>query len=175
MKKVFFLAIALLPLSLFAQNSVQSFFDKYAGHTGFTTVKISPKMFDLIASIDVEDADLSVMKDITGVNVLIYEPEEGKTSDLTDKLYAEAKTLINSGYEELLSVIEEGSDIRILAKSAGQGIVSDLLIVGKDDGEFIYVNVAGKMDIKKISSMANDTDIKGLEYLKDLDQENDKK
>lgn len=175
MKKVLFLAIALLPLSLFAQQSVQSFFDKYAGRTGFTTVKISPKMFDLIASIDVEDADMSVVKDITGVNVLVYESEEGKDSDMADKLYAEAKTLVNAGYEELLSVVEEGTDIRILAKSAGGGIVTDLLIVGKDDGEFIYVNVSGTMDIKKLSSMAKDTDIKGLDHLKDLDQDTDKK
>lgn len=175
MKKVFFLAIALLPLSLFAQNSVQSFFDKYAGRTGFTTVKISPKMFDLIASIEVDDTDMSIVKDITGVNVLVYEPAEGKTSDMADKLYAEAKMLVNSGYEELMSVIEESTDIRILAKSAGQGIVSDLLIVGKDDGEFIYVSVSGKMDIKKISSLANDTDIKGLDHLKDLDDDTDKK
>ncbi len=169
MKKIFFLAAILVPISLFAQNTVQGFFDKYAGHTGFTTVKISPKMFDLIASIEVDDTDLSAVKDITGVNVLVYEPASEKSNDLTDKLYAEAKTLITAGYEELLSVIEEGTDIRILAKSAGEGIVSDLLIVGKDDGEFIYVNIAGKMDMKKISSMANDTDIKGLDHLHDLD------
>ncbi|MBK9730545.1 MAG: DUF4252 domain-containing protein [Chitinophagaceae bacterium] len=174
MKKVFLLALAVLPLSLFAQNSLPGFFDKYAGHTGFTTVKISPKMFDLIASVDVEDADLSVVKDITGINVLVYEPEEGKTTDLTDKLYTEAKATGFSGYEELLSVVEEGTDIRILAKSAGEGIVSDLLIVGKDDGEFIYVNIAGKMDIKKLSSLANDTDIKGLDHLKDIDNEDKK-
>ena len=172
MKKVFLAALALLPLSLVAQNDVHAFFDKYAGHTGFTTVKISPKMFDLIASVDVEDADLSVIKDITGVNVLVYEPVEGKATDMSDQLYAEAKMMGFTGYEELMSVVEEGTDIRILAKSAGQGIVSDLLIVGKDDGEFIYVNVSGRMDLKKISSLANDTDIKGLEHLKDVDENN---
>ena len=175
MKKLFFLVIALLPLSLFAQTSVQSFFDKYAGRTGFTTVKISPKMFDLIASIEIDDTDMSVVKDITGVNVLVYEASEGKTGDMADKLYAEAKTLVNSGYEELMSVMEEGTDLRILAKSAEQGIVNDLLIVGKDNGEFIYVNVTGKMDLKKISSLANDTNIKGLDHLKDLDDDTDKK
>lgn len=175
MKKLIILAMALLPVSLFAQNSMQSFFDKYAGHSGFTTVKVSPKMFDLIASVDIDDADMSVVKDITGVNVLVYDPEDEKGTDLSDKLYSEAKTLIGTGYEELLSVVEEGTDIRILAKSAGEGIVSDLLIVGKDDGEFIYVNVAGKMDLKKISSLAKDTDIKGLDHLKDLDDKDQKK
>ncbi|MBX7108615.1 MAG: DUF4252 domain-containing protein [Chitinophagales bacterium] len=171
MKKLILSVLALLPFSLFAQNDVHAFFDKYAGHTGFTTVKISPKMFDLIASVDMEDADLSVVKDITGINVLVYEPVEGKATDMSDKLYAEAKMMGFTGYEELLSVVEEGTDIRILAKSAGEGIVSDLLIVGKDDGEFIYVNVAGKMDIKKISSLANDSDIRGLEHLKDIDED----
>src|SRR4030095_5464001 len=105
MRKIFFTFIAFLPSIVFAQtNTFQSFFDKYAGHDGFTTVKISPKMFDLIASAEIEDEDLSVIKDITGVNLLAYEPEEGTSNDRADKLYAETKSLVNSGYYELMSV-----------------------------------------------------------------------
>lgn len=174
MKKLFLVMAIAAPISLFAQNTIQGFFDKYAGRTGFTTVKISPKMFDLIASIEVDDADMSAVRDITGVHVLVYEPQEGATGDLTDKLYAEAKTLVTAGYEELMSVVESGTDIRILARSASEGIVNDLLVVGKDEGEFIYVNIAGKMDLKKISSMAGDSDIKGLDHLKDLDEDDEK-
>lgn len=174
MKKSLLFSIAFLPATLFAQNSVQSFFDKYEGHSGFTTVKISPKTFDLIASADLDDADMAFVKDITGLNVLVYEPGEGKSNDMADKLNAEAKTLITAGYEELLSVKEEGTDLKILAKDAGEGIVSDLLIVGKDDGEFVYVNVLGKIDVKKINSLSKSVDIKGMEHLKDLD-DSDKK
>ncbi len=173
MRNVLFLTLGLLPATLFAQNSLQSFFEKYAGHDDFTTVKISPSMFGLIASADIEDEDLAMIKDITGVNILVYEGKEGK-SDLTENLYGEARLLINSGYEELMAVKEDATDIKILAKSAGQGIVSDLLIMGKDRGEFIYVNVLGKIDLKKLRSLSKSIDIKGLEHLNDIDDDDKK-
>jgi hypothetical protein len=170
MKKLLFFLIALLPVSLFAQNSIQSFFDKYEGRDGFTTVKISPKLFDLVASANIEDADMEIVKDITGLNVLVYEPGEGKSADLTEKLFTESKSLLTNGYDELLSVKDEETDIKILAKPAGNGIISDLLIVGKSDGQFVYVNVLGKMDLKKISSLSKSMDIKGMEHLKDVEE-----
>ncbi|MBA2422472.1 MAG: DUF4252 domain-containing protein [Chitinophagales bacterium] len=174
MKNVLLLALSLFPATIFAQSSVQSFFDKYAGKDGFTTVKISPSLFGLIASADIEDENLTMIKDITGVNVLIYDGKGGKSDNLLDNLYGEARSLINSGYEELMAVKEEGTDLKILAKSAGHGIISDLLIMGKDEGEFIYVNVLGKIDLKKIKSLGQSIDIKGMEHLKDLD-DGDKK
>jgi hypothetical protein len=73
-----------------------------------------------------------------------------------------------------MAVKEEGTDLKILAKSAGHGIISDLLIMGKDEGEFIYVNVLGKIDLKKLKSLGQSIDIKGMEHLKDLD-DGDKK
>jgi hypothetical protein len=127
MKNVLLLALSLFPATIFAQSSVQSFFDKYAGKDGFTTVKISPSLFGLIASADIEDENLTMIKDITGVNVLIYDGKGGKSDNLLDNLYGEARSLINSGYEELMAVKEEGTDLKILAKSAGHGIISDLL------------------------------------------------
>ena len=176
MKKIFLLALIIAPAFAFAQTvTLQTFFDKYAGREGFTTVKISPKMFDLIASADIDEEGMEVIKDITGVNVLTYEMEEGKSSEMADKLYAEAKSLINSGYEELMSVKEDDTDLRILAKSPGNGVINDLLIVGKDDGDFVYVSVTGKIDIKKISELSKCTDVKGLQHLKDLDEDDEKK
>ena len=127
-----------------------------------------------MASADMDDEVMKVVSDITGLNVLVYEPDENKPKEGADKLYNEVKSLLNTGYEELMSVKEEGTDLKILAKSAGQGIVNDLLIVGKDDGQFVYVNVLGKIDIRKISSLSKCSDIKGLEHLKDLDEKDEK-
>ncbi len=176
MKKILIVLLALMPAAVFAQSSsLQSFFDKYAGQDGFTTVKISPKLFELVASVEVDDQDLSVLKDLTGVNVLVWENEEGKDDAKAIQLKNEAYESVNKDYDELMTVREGETDLKILAKSAGDGVISDLLIVGYDDGEFIFVSVTGKIDIKKLSSLADDVDIDGMEHLKDLDKDSEQK
>ena len=164
--------ITLLPVAVFAQSSQQNFYDKYAGREGFTTVTISPKMFELVASIDEDDQDLSIIKQITGVQVLTCENEDGKNTERAAQLTREAYATIGSGYEELLSVKEEGTDLKILARAAGNGIVSDLLIVGNDDGDFVYVKISGTLDLKKLKDLDGKVDIEGFDYLDDIDTGN---
>ncbi len=158
-----------MPATLFAQNSNTAFYSKYAGHDGFTTVNISPKTFELIASVDMDDEDLSVIKDITGVSILVCEEENGCTAAKAAQLTKEAYASIGLGNEELLTVKENGTDLKILARSVGNGIINDLLIVGNDDGAFIYVSVTGKMDLKKLKELAGKVDIEGFDHLKDID------
>lgn len=169
MKKILLFIIAVSPVIAFAQNSLQAFFDKYAGHEGFTTVKVSPKMFELVASAELNDEDLSAIKDITGVNILVCENEEGKNAARAKQLTAEAFSLLGNSYDELLSVKEEGTDLKILARPAGDGIITDLLIIGNDDGEFIFVNITGKLDLKKLKNLDGKFDIDGMERLKDIE------
>ena len=176
MKKMFFALIAFMPVSVFAQTSLQSFYDKYEGKEGFTSVKISPKMFNLIASADFEDEDMDFVKDLTGVTLLVLENEEDNAAiaEKSVQLSKEAQSLVGSGYDELMSVKEYGTDLKILGKSTEPGVINDLLIVGNDDGEFIYVDITGKIDLKRIGSLSNCTDVKGMEHLKELEN-SDKK
>jgi hypothetical protein len=171
MKNLIIALIALLPASLFAQTSLDNFYSKYAGKEGFTTVNISPGLFELIASADLDDEDISVIKEITGVNVLVYENENEKEKniEMAKQLTKEAYAALGSGYKELVSVKESGTDIKIMARSTSNGIVNDLLIVGNDDGEFIYVNITGKMDLKKLKDLDGKVDIDCFDHLKDID------
>ena len=162
-----------LPVTLMAQSSLPSFFSKYEGKEGFTSVKISPKAFQLVAAADLDDETMQVLTDITGLYVLTFEDEDGKSPEKAEQLKKEAYAAIGSGYEELLSVKESGTDLKILARSANEGVINDLLIVGNDDGEFVYVDVTGKIDIRKLSSLS-DVDVKGMEKLKDIGNQEQK-
>ena len=132
-------------------------------------MKIAPKMFELVVSADSNNEDMSILKDITGVNVLVCENEDGKNTARAAQLTKEAFASIGGGYDELLSVKEDGTDLKILGKSAGKGIVSDLLIVGNDDGEFLFVNISGKLDLKKLKDLDGKINIDGFDHLKDID------
>ena len=165
MKKIILIVIALCPAALFAQNSLQSFFDKYSSKDGFTTVKISPKAIQLIASAAADEESVNVLADITGLRVLVFKNEDHKSSERAHQLAKEAYTAMGSEYEELISVKETGTDLKIAAKPAGDGFVRDLVIVGEDDGDFVFVNVNGKIDLRKLGCLSK-IDCKGMEHLK---------
>jgi hypothetical protein len=168
--KTVLLAFALfLPAALVAQGSLQTFYNKYEGREGFTSVKISPKAFELAAAADLDEETMSLISQITGLNVLVFENEHGQSPELATQLRKEAYAALGPGYEELLSVKESQTDLKILARSADKGIITDLLIVGEDDGEFVYVEVTGKIDIGKLDMMG-DMDIDGMEHLRKLDK-----
>lgn len=164
MKKIALILLALFPATLFAQNSLQSFFDKYSSKDGFTTVKISPKAIQLFASAQTDDETMKVLADITGLNVLVFENEDHQSPERAHQLVKEAYAAIGDGYEELMSVKDAGTDLKILAKPAEDGFIRDLVIVGEDDGEFVFVNVTGKIDVKKLGCLSH-IDCKGMEQL----------
>ena len=170
MKKLIIPIALFLPSILFAQSSLPSFFSKYEGKDGFTSVKVSPKAFQLVAAADVDDETMAALTDITGVNVLTFENEDGKSPERAAQLTKEAYASIGNEYEELLAVKESCTDLKIMAKAADAGVITDLLIVGEDDGEFVFVDVTGKIDVKKLKSLS-DVDMKGMEKLKDIDTE----
>jgi hypothetical protein len=170
MKTVLIAFAFFLPATLMAQSSLPSFFSKYEGKDGFTSVKVSPKAFQLIAAADVDDETMQALTDITGLYVLTFDNADGKNPEKAEQLKNEAYAAIGAGYEELLSVKEGTTDLKILARSANEGVISDLLIVGNDDGEFVFVDVTGKMDLKKLNALT-DVDVKGMEKLKEVNTE----
>jgi len=99
------------------------------------------------------DESMKVFADITGLNVLVFDNEDHKSLERADQLVKEAYAAIGGEYEELISVKETGTDLRIVARPAGDGFIRDLVIVGEDDGEFVFVNVNGKIDLKKLGCL----------------------
>ncbi len=170
MKKIFVVLVTLLPVATFAQNSLQSFFDEYSNKDGFTTVKISPIAIQLMASASTDDKTTEALADITGLNVLVFENEDRQSAEKSHKLVQEAYVAIGDDYEELMSVKETGTNLKIVAKPAGNGMVTDLVIVGEDDGQFVFVNVTGKIDLKKLKSLSK-IDVKGMEQLEKIKKE----
>lgn len=175
MKKLIILAfVALLPFMGMAQSAqIQSFIDKYAGKDGFTTINITPKMFELIASmgLDLEDDEaqqvLDMVSKLEGLKVLIYEGDGSGTSAST--LWSEAKKSIpQNGFEELMTVNSEEESVRIVVKEKRKGVLDELLLTVSDNSEFVMVSLTGEIELAKIAALANTLDIDALEHLEDI-------
>ncbi len=173
MKKSIFLLPTLLLLAFMAQaqnDAISRFFSKYADDERFTSVYVSPKMFQLVAKIDTDDEDWQkireVVKDLGGLRVL--------TADSIgngDALYKEALAKVPvAEYAELLTVRDGQENVRIWIKESGNIIDELLLLVGAPD-EFVLLSFTGKIDLDKISALSKSLDIDGVEHLNKIKKE----
>jgi len=158
-KLVLFLAI-MLPLAVLAQKSpVDKLFEKYANKEGFTTVNISGKLLGFASNVDSSDpATSEMLSKLTGIRILSVE-----NSEITGKLdfYEELSKdgfFDNNEFEVLMEVTESDEVVRFLAKDAGNGKFSDLiLVVGGDDSALI--SIQGIIDPENIGKITKAVDI----------------
>jgi hypothetical protein len=157
MKKMLFIAIALLfSLSTsFAQktDAIQTFFQKYVDDDSFTSVQIGPKLFDLIAKIDIDDKDYkevsAAIKNLKYITILSKETKDNKN------LYAEAlKTIDSKMYEPLMTVKSKDDNVQFLIKE-NNGVVSELFMAAGSEDDFVLISMVGDLDLKTVSKLAN--------------------
>ncbi len=160
MKKLILLIAVVLPMAVLAQKTpVDKLFEKYANQKGFTTVNISGKLLAFGSQIETGNNDVSEMlSSLNGIRVLSVEDDElNKNIDF----YAELEKdgfFKNNDFEVLMEVTEDDEVVRFLAKDAGNGKISDLLlVVGGDDNALI--SISGLIDPANISKITKSMDL----------------
>ncbi|MCG6186808.1 MULTISPECIES: DUF4252 domain-containing protein [Maribellus] len=160
MKKLILLIAVVLPMAVLAQKSpVDKLFEKYANQKGFTTVSISGKLLSFAAQFDTGDeATKDLLASLRGVRVLSVEDDElNKNIDF----YAELERdgfFKDKDFEVLMEVTEDDEVVRFLAKDAGNGKISDLLlVVGGDDNALI--SISGIIDPENIGKITRSLDV----------------
>lgn len=160
MKKVLMILAVLLPMAVFAQKTpVDRLFEKYANQKGFTTVNISGKLLGLAGQMDTGDSSTSEMlSQLRSIRILSVDDQ--KLNGELD-FYAELENdgfFRNNDFEVLMEVTEASEVVRFLAKDAGNGKFSDLiLVVGGDDNALISIN--GIIDPENIGKITKSLDI----------------
>jgi len=160
----------------FAQiDAIENYFSKYQDDERFTTVYVSPKMFQMIstvatgadeADVKINDADLKiiadVIKDLQSLRILTTEENPAA-------FYKEAsKTIPTKTYEMLMSVRDKGENIRFFVKDDSAGTISELLLLVGGEDQFVLMSFLGKIDLKKIGKLAKTLDLDGAEHLEKL-------
>ena len=159
MKKLFLMLAIVLPLAVLAQKTpVDKLFEKYANQKGFTTVNISGKLLGFASQLETGDkATSDMLSKLSGIRVLTVEDDAlNKTINFYEELEKDG-FFKNNGYEVLMEVTEPEEVVRFLAKDAGNGKLSDLLlIVGGDDNALISISgIINPEDISKITGAMN--------------------
>ncbi len=160
MKKLVIIIAVLLPLAVLAQKTpVDKLFEKYANQKGFTTVNISGKLLGFASQLETGDkATADMLSGLSGIRVLTVEdPEINKTLDFYAELEKEG-FFKNNNYEVLMEVTEPNEVVRFLAKDAGNGKISDLLLVVGGSSNTL-ISISGMIDPANISKITNAVNI----------------
>lgn len=178
MKKSILIAIVallMLPLSGMAQNV----FDKYSDNENVTFVSIKPKMFQMLAKMDINTDDPEAQEYINMVNSITSfktMATDNKTisTDIANWVKSRSVSL-----EELMVVKDDGVNMTFYVKQGKDADhVSELLMfingldaVTKDSNieingkkrtlETVVISLTGDIDLNQISKLANKMDLPG--------------
>lgn len=173
-QKVFIISVCLLStFNLFSQHDqLLQFFDKFESQEGFTSVYITPKMFELFSDLDIEDEDFNDTKEaiemLKGVRILVLD-SVGSLNYNPVKLYDEvANVAENINYEELMVVKDGETNVKFLIIEQAK-VIEELLLLISAENNFVFISLMGNIDLKKISALSKSMDVDGLDYLEELE------
>ncbi len=176
MKKLIIITIItyLVAFQVNAQDAaITSLFDKYADNEELTKVNVSQKMFSLFTELEPDDPDTKELTEaiskLKGVKILA-------SDSIADarKYYQEAtKNIRKSDFEELMSVRDGDKDMVFMIKEDG-GIINELLMLVGGKHQFVAMDLFGEINLKQISKLSKGMNMKGMEYLENIDSDGKK-
>jgi len=152
MKRLFTIALmALFTLTISAQSTIDKLFNKYRGVEGFTTVTVNGNLLKMLADIDdEEDEDLMKFADkFTSIRILAQEDDDMDVDNFYDAVIDEVN---RGGYEEMVTINSDGSDVKIMVKADGKVFTEFLLIAGGDDNALIQIK--GRLSMEEVKEMS---------------------
>ncbi len=160
--------LILLTLCAMGQNSaVDKVFDKYNGKDGYTTVYISSYMFNLLSSLDSDDADYNEFKQATaGIKSIKILTQDGGNSVAFGAELLEM--LPQEEYQEMMRVKDGAEEVLFLAREEA-GKITEFLLIVSGGGDDALIAITGNIDLETISSIASGLDMPGLENLENLE------
>lgn len=156
-------------MAAFAQNdAINSFFKQYESNEKFTLVSISPKMFKMMGKVKWDDMDPKVKNVISNLSSfrMITSEENGNL------YYNEATKKLNlSTYEEIMTVRDNGENIRFFIKESNN-IVNELVMLMGSKTDFMLMCLTGNIDLENINKLGSAINVKGMESLKNVKPKN---
>jgi hypothetical protein len=148
------------------QNAIDRFFSDYQNNDDFTSVYVSPKMFQMMSQSESASKDeelMDIIRDIKGLKILTADKN-------TRKYYNESRKKIPvSEYEVLLDVRDAGNNVHFYTRESNGKITELLLLVG-GDSEFVMMSFTGNLDLDKIGRLSKGLNVGGAQHLDKLNK-----
>jgi len=164
-------AFFLIPLMSLAQSPIEKLYAKYAGQDHFTSVNINKELFQMIMNVEIKGEGTEdfkeiqkIMEQLNGLKILNYRDSINKTK--VTAMYKEfSDQFPNPPYSELMSIKENGNQVRFLTKQDTGGKILEMVMLADDDGEATILSLTGLIDMTTISKLSKHLNIEGMEKL----------
>lgn len=127
------IASVIIALTVSGQRtSLDDFFSRYSDRDGFTSVVISGDLLKFLGESGNIDRDGNALSKITSIRLIVRDKENSSSGE---SLLSEIRSIIRRGrYDEMMSVRDDGANIRFMARME-RDMVRELLLVidGKDE------------------------------------------
>ena len=177
---VFLMAIMLFPLTSMGQN----IFEKYSDNPDVTYVSIKPKMFQMLAKMDIDTEDpdtkayVEMVKSITSFKTIVTD-NKSISGDIAGWVKSRSSSL-----EELMEVKDDGAEVKFyIQEGKDEDHVKELLIfvngidkVMNGEGveingenrkiETVIVSLTGDIDLNEISKLTSKMNLPGGDQVK---------
>ena len=177
---LFIMAIMLFPLTSMGQN----IFEKYSDNPDVTYVSIKPKMFQMLAKMDIDTEDpesqsyVEMVKSITSFKTIVTD-----NKSISGDIAGWVKSRIGS-LEELMEVKDDGVEVKFYVQEGKDSDhVKELLIYvnglsevtkgqnidingKKREIETVVVSLTGDINLNEISKLTSKMDLPGGDKLK---------
>ena len=154
-RRVYIITLMLVFGTLFC-SAQESFFDRYADWRDIKTVYISKRMLKMVKSYDgevkVNGMRLGIMNE--GLeNIQIFNCE---VKPAVEKLREETRELVPAnGYEEIITIRDEGEKVSILFKELKENL-SEFVLITDRSNEFNIISIVGKITLQDIQNMMDE-------------------
>ncbi len=171
--------MALLPQMTTAQTSIDNLYSKYAGKPGFTSINISPTMFQLLSGVNMKDSSekaqktMDAIKQLKSLKMLVYEPEDSTKVEAFYKVIK--KTIPADKYMELMSVDSHDGKVKFLANQTKDGKIKELLMIVDGPHSTMIMSLTGLIDMQTIGEISKSLNMKGMNDLQKLSEGKGKK
>jgi len=112
------------------------------------------KLTGKLASSDIDDDEAAMIRELTGhIRKIRFVVNESVPDDYNERLARLKSKLLSDGYESLIEVRDNGSDVNLLASFDGNTIKKLVISVLEDDNTVVFFNIKSNIDMDRLKQM----------------------
>ena len=148
--------------TLVAQNSVDQFFNQYAGVEHINQLNLQGSLLQFVANIEDDKKTKNTITKLHKLSALWIEDFNPIAQQDVKRL---RKNLQKDYFEPLIMVKEGDSNVNLWIQENEGNITGVVLLIDGSDN-FLLINLAGKLKFEDLGDI--DVDIEGMDYFKKL-------